>query len=98
MRNLGPVASRVGIAAITAVLVGGCSQAIAQCSTEGMEPQPELTCDMAIRAVQDRLTLVSGVDDFEIRYGGFCPPDAVCPASPTEPVRGCTSTWSRVRS
>lgn len=79
MRTLGPVVSRVVFAAITAVLVAGCSQPIARCSTEGMDPQPELTCDMAIRAVRDRLNLMSGVDDFEVRYGGFCPPDAACP-------------------
>ena len=79
MRTLGPVVSRVVFAAITAVLVAGCSQPIARCSTEGMDPQPELTCDMAIRAVRDRINLVSGVDEFEVRYGGFCPPDAICP-------------------
>ena len=79
MRILGVVASRIAMAALTAVLVGGCSQPIARCSTEGMDPQPDLTCDMAIRAVRDRLNFVSGVDDFEVRYGGFCPPDAICP-------------------
>lgn len=79
MRTLVVVASRVAIAVFMAVLVGGCSQPIARCSTEGMDPQPELTCDMAIRAVRDRLNFVSGVDDFEVRYGGFCPPDAACP-------------------
>ncbi len=80
MRTLGPVASRVAMAVITAMLVGGCSApATARCTTEGMDPQPELTCDMAIRAVRDRINLVSGVDEFEVRYGGFCPPDAICP-------------------
>lgn len=80
MRTLGSVASHVAIAAMTAVLVGGCSApATARCTTEGMDPQPELTCDMAIRAVRDRINLVSAVDEFEVRYGGFCPPDAICP-------------------
>lgn len=44
-----------------------------------MDPQPELTCEMAIAAVRERLAPVAGVDDFEIRYGGFCPPDLDCP-------------------
>ena len=79
MRIPGQVASRVVIAVFTTVLIGGCSQPIARCSTEGMDPQPELTCDMAIRAVRDRLNFVRGVDEFEVRYGGFCPPGAACP-------------------
>jgi hypothetical protein len=62
------------------VIFGGCAATIpAQCSTEGMDPQPELTCEMAIPAVRERLTFVRGVDDFEVRYGGFCPPTADCP-------------------
>lgn len=74
------VAPIVSALVIAAVVAAGCSaQAIARCSTNGMEPQPELTCEMATRAVRDRLSLVRGVDDFEIRYGGFCPPDADCP-------------------
>jgi len=73
------VASVVTTAAISAVLVACAGSAIPRCSTAGMEPQPELTCEMAIRAVRDRLTFVSGVDDFEVRYGGFCPPDVDCP-------------------
>ena len=44
-----------------------------------MDPQPELTCELAIGAVRERLALVSGVEEFEIRYGGFCPPDVDCP-------------------
>jgi len=65
---------------LVALAATACSSpAIARCSTEGMDPQPELTCDLAIGAVRERLALVSGVEDFEIRYGGFCPPDADCP-------------------
>jgi hypothetical protein len=44
-----------------------------------MDPQPDLTCEMAIGAVRERLAEVPGVEDFEIRYGGFCPPDVDCP-------------------
>lgn len=38
-----------------------------------------LTCEVAIGAVRERPALVPGVEDVEIRYGGFCPPDADCP-------------------
>jgi hypothetical protein len=68
------------LATLVAFASAACSSsAVARCSTEGMDPQPELTCEMAIGAVRERLALVSGVEDFEIRYGGFCPPDLDCP-------------------
>ena len=68
------------LATLVAVASAACaSSAVARCSTEGMDPQPELTCEMAIDAVRQQLALVPGVEDFEIRYGGFCPPDLDCP-------------------
>jgi len=68
------------LATLVTVASAACSSsAVARCSTEGMDPQPELTCEMAIGAVRQQLALVSGVEDFEIRYGGFCPPDLDCP-------------------
>ena len=71
---------RAVLAALVAFTSAACSStAIARCSTEGMDPQPELTCEMAIGAVRERLAMVAGVEDFEVRYGGFCPPDLDCP-------------------
>jgi hypothetical protein len=70
---------RAVLATLVAFTAAACSSsATARCSTEGMDPQPELTCEVAIGAVRERLALVSGVEDFEIRYGGFCPPDVDC--------------------
>ena len=63
----------------SAALGGGCSSmAPARCDAEGMDPQPHLTCDMAIAAARARLAGVAGVTEIEVRYGGFCPPAAFC--------------------
>ena len=71
---------RVVLAVLVAIGTAACSNpAVARCSTEGMDPQPELTCEMAIGAVRERLATVPAVEHFEIRYGGFCPPDVDCP-------------------
>lgn len=62
------------------VIGAACAASVpARCSTEGMDPQPALTCDLALEAVRRRLATVAGVEEFEIRYGGFCPPGAQCP-------------------
>jgi hypothetical protein len=71
---------RAGLAllAILATL-GGCTAAApATCSTAGMEPQPQLTCEMAVGAARERLATMGGVTGIEVRYGGFCPPGGRC--------------------